>query len=206
MYRFLSTILLLVSSASFAQETATTLARKAESMIFASPGVQMSFTTPGEGAIKVTLDLKGKHIRIESKSAVMVSDGSTVKNLTRANKKMTIDNVAKTPSPFADPASLFRFTQNYTASIASHKGRSYTLDLTPGRTIAALMKAAGDAQKLTLTLVPSGKTVKITEAVIQSAKGSTQTSKLKITPIKHVNEKDFQLVPEKGVQIIDLRE
>jgi hypothetical protein len=195
-----------MSSAAFAQESALTLAKKAEAMIFASPGVQMSFVAPNEGAIKVTLDLKGKHMRIESKSTVMVSDGSTVKNLSRTNKKMTIDNVAKTPSPFTDPASLFRFTQNYGAVISAHKGKSYTLELTPNRSIAALMKAAGDAQKITLTLVPSAHSARITEASIVSAKGTTQTSKLKITSIKHVNAKDFQLVPEKGVQVIDLRE
>lgn len=183
-----------------------TLAKKAEAMVFASPAVSMKFTAPTEGPVTVTLDLKGKHIRIESKSTVMVSDGSTVRNLSKTNKRVTIDNVAKTNSPFADPASLFRFSQNYTAAITSHKGKRYTLELTPNRSIAALMKAAGDAQKLVLTLVPSGKSVKISEAAIASAKGAMQTSKLKITPLKHVSADEFTIKTEKGVQVIDLRE
>jgi outer membrane lipoprotein-sorting protein len=206
MLRTLTILLLFAARPLFAEESATTLARKAEAMIFASPGVQMTFNTPQEGTVKLRLDLKGKHIRIESNSTVIVSDGSTVKNLSKTNKRMTIDNVAKTNSPFADPASLFRLSENYTSTLIAHKGKSYTLELTPNKTLAALMKAAGDAQKLTLTVVPSGKTAKITEASIASSKGTQQTNKLKITSIKHVNQKDFLLIPEKGVQILDLRE
>jgi hypothetical protein len=199
-------LLLLCASTGFAQESALSLAKRAEALLFASPAVAMKFSLPNEGDITATVDLIGKHIRIESKSTLMVSDGSTVQNLSKNTKRLTIDNVAKTSSPFADPASLFRFAENYSASIVRHAGSSYTLELTPNKSLAPLMKAAGDAQKLSLTLTASSKRVKIVEASVISSKGATRAGKLTITSLKRVKPEQFAIKPAKDIQIIDLRE
>ena len=189
-----------------AQQSAGSLARLAEDELHRSTGISMTFQLPVEGLVTVTVDVRGKRIRIESVGMLVISDGSTLWNLSKSTSHVTIDNVAKTSSPFTDPASLFEFSEHYTAAIVSHSGRHYTLDLTPDVHLASLLKAAGGAEKLTLDLTVNGKTVTIVKAQVSSSRGTQQTSALRITPLKKLRDEDFKLTVTSVMKVTDLRE
>lgn len=197
-------LLLAIAGPMDAQETAASLSKRVEASIFAKPAVTMKFRLPSEGQVKATVDLLGHKIRIESASTLIVSNGSTVWNLSKPANKVTIDNVAKTSSPFADPASLFRFSKNYTATLTQNSGL-YTLELTPNHEIASLLKAAGDAQQLILTVKATGKSVKIVKASVRSSRGNSETSALTISAAKPHKE-DFNFKLPAGAKLLDLRE
>ncbi len=199
-------LLLALAKPASAQESASSLARRAEDMLLRSAGVSMTFRLPEQGAISVKVDFRGKRIRIESQSTLVISDGSTLWNVNKSSGHVTIDNVAKTGSPFADPKSLFQFSGHYTASTKSHSGNSYSLDLTPDSKLAGLLKAAGGAQKLELDVTLKGKTLKIVKAQVIGASGAQQTSALRIVPMKNIRDEDFKLAITAKMKVLDLRE
>src|ERR1019366_2362251 len=99
-----------------AQETPLSLAKKLQAQFLNSPGVSLAFDLANEGRVTITDDMPNGHIRIESPSMLIISDGHTIWNYQKREDRVTIDNVTPT-SAFHDPGSLFRFADNYAAII-----------------------------------------------------------------------------------------
>jgi outer membrane lipoprotein-sorting protein len=188
-----------------AEESASTLAKKLETQILASHEVVMSFKSPKEGRISLKADLKGKRVRLESPSVLILSDGKTIWNINKQTNRVTIDAVSS-HSPFRDPAAVFRFSQNYLAQLASHTGSSYTLDLVPGKELADLFKQTGDNQQLRVSLKVSGASVRILRAKALTSKGESSTGPVTITQLKSTKASDFEFQRTPKMSIIDLRE
>jgi outer membrane lipoprotein-sorting protein len=190
---------------SSAEESASSLATKLEAQILSSPEVMMSFTSPSQGKITVKADLKGKRVRLETPTMLLISDGKTIWNINKKTDRVTIDAVSE-HSAFRDPTSLFRFSNNYLAQLASHNGATYTIDLIPGKDIAALFAQAGSDQRLRVSLKPVGKTVKIVSAKAISSTGQSSTGPVTLTQIKRTKASDFEFQRTAAMKIIDLRE
>ncbi|HZK76523.1 MAG TPA: hypothetical protein VFD13_06405, partial [Candidatus Kapabacteria bacterium] len=110
-------------------------------------------------------------------------------------------------SEFHDPAGLFRFADNYTASIAKWDGKNrYTLVLTPGPALQSLLKSAGEMQSLQLGLELHGTHVTITKASATSSHGTTEIKHLQIKTLKQVAPSEFIFTPKASTKVIDLRE
>ncbi|MDP4198301.1 MAG: hypothetical protein Q8922_05300 [Bacteroidota bacterium] len=211
MLYFAAGLLLFGALSARAQESAIALAQRAEASVLRSPGVSMTVRVPQQGSISVKIDFHAKRIRIESPSNLIISDGSTLWNLSKSTNRLTIDNVAKTGSPFADPAMVFQFAEHYAAQVSHRAGQTYTLDLTPDGHLSALLNAAsgsapGGAQKLQLTLRTNGKSIKIVKAQVMSSRGVQQTSSLTIKPINKIRSDDFLFKQNASMKVIDLRE
>jgi len=182
------------------------LAQKLQSQFLSAPAVSLSFDLKNAGHILITADLKGGHIRLESPSLLIISDGKTVWNYDKTADRETIDNVTA-GSEFHDPASLFRFADNYTASIAASNGKTrYTLVLTPSQTLQSLLKSAGEMESLQLDLELHGNHVMITKASATSSRGTTQIEHLQIKTLKQVLSSEFIFTPTATTKVIDLRE
>ncbi|MFI5201856.1 MAG: outer membrane lipoprotein carrier protein LolA, partial [Candidatus Kapaibacterium sp.] len=188
------------------QETAQSLAQKLQSQFLNAPAVLLSFDLKSQGRIRVTADLRGGHIRLESPSLLIISDGKTVWNYDKSADRETIDNVTA-GSEFHDPASLFRFADNYTAQIAaSNRKTRYTLVLTPSQALQSLLKSAGEMQSLRLDLELHGSRVNILKASATSSRGTTQIKHLQIKTLRHVPSSEFIFTPKATTKVIDLRE
>ena len=106
-----------------AQETPQSLAKKLQEQFINAPEVSLAFDLANEGRVTISADIHSGRIRIESPSTLIISDGHTVWNYQKTDDRVTIDNVTAS-SAFKDPASLFRFADNYTASITKWDGPS----------------------------------------------------------------------------------
>ncbi len=189
-----------------ATETPQALAKKLQEQFLNAPGVSLSFNLPNEGRISITTDMRSGHIRIESPSMLIISDGHTVWNYQKHEDRVTIDNVTA-GSAFQDPASLFRFADNYTSSIVKWDGNTRcTLELTPLPALQSLLKSAGEIQKITLELHIKKQKVEITNASATSSHGTTHAEKLAIKTLAQVRSQDFIFKPKPSTKVIDLRE
>jgi outer membrane lipoprotein-sorting protein len=202
----LTMFLCLISANLLAQETAQSLAKKLQAQYLNSPAVSLGFDLAGEGRVTITADTRSGHIRIESPSMLIISDGHTIWNYQKKDDRVTIDNVTPT-SAFHDPGSLFRFFDNYTAAITSTNGAGhYTLELTPSPALQPLLKSAGEIQKITLALQIKKQHIVITSATSVSSKGTTNAEKLTIKTLAKIHEQDFIFKPKPSTKVIDLRE
>jgi outer membrane lipoprotein-sorting protein len=202
----ISLIVLLLSTSCFAKETPQSLAQKLQAQFLSAPAVTLSFDLKNEGHIRITTDLRGGHIRLESPSLLIISDGKTVWDYDKSSDRETIDNVTAS-SEFHDPASLFRFADNYTASIAKWDGKNrYTLVLTPGPALQSLLKSAGEMQSLHIDLELRGSRVIIRNASATSSHGTTQIEHLQIKTLTRIQPSDFIFTPKASTKVIDLRE
>jgi outer membrane lipoprotein-sorting protein len=189
-----------------AQETAPTLAKKLQEQFLNAPGVSLAFDLGNEGHVTITADVHGGSVRIESPSMLIISDGHTVWNYQKREDRVTIDNVTAS-SAFKDPASLFRFADNYTAKIARTDGAAqYPLELTPKPALQSLLKSAGEIQNITLGLRIKKQKVEIIYASASSSKGTTQAEKLIVKTLGHIRAQDFIFTPKPSTKVIDLRE
>ncbi len=196
----------LVTMMLHAQETPQSLAKKLQEQFLNAPEVSLAFDLENEGRVTIWADAIHGNIRIESPSMLIISDGHTVWNYQKHDDRVTIDNVANS-SAFKDPASLFRFADNYTASITTWDGTSRcTLELTPNAVLQALLKSAGEIQKITLSLRISKQKVEITRASAASSKGTTRAEKLTIKTLRKIQQSDFIFKPKASTKVIDLRE
>ena len=202
---FVVCAVLMLATNVFAQETAASLAKQLEDWLLSSAAVSMKFTLASEGPISVTADLKGKKIRVESPSMLIISDGTTIWNYQKHSDRVTIDNVSGANSPFRNPQTVFKFSENYTASILSRNGLNYKLALTPNAELSSLMQAAGEMQRLTLDVSVHGKNVAIMKATASSSRGTSQTSALTIKPLKSIRAMDFIFTPKSSTKTLDLR-
>jgi outer membrane lipoprotein-sorting protein len=182
------------------------LAQKLQAQFLSAPAVTLSFDLKNEGHIRITTDLKDGHIRLESPAILIISDGKTVWNYDKVSDRVTIDNVTAR-SEFHDPASLFRFADNYTASIAKWDGKNrYTLVLLPGPVLQSLLKSAGEMQSLRIDLELRGNRVRIRNASATSSRGSIQVQHLQIKSLARIQPSDFIFSPKSSTKVIDLRE
>lgn len=196
----------LVSIILHAQETPESLAKKLQEQFLNAPGVSFSFDLASEGRVSITADVHHELIRIESPSMLIISDGHTVWNYQKHEDRVTIDNVAG-GSAFKDPASLFRFADNYTASIVQWDGNTQcTLELTPLPTLQSLLKSAGEIKKISLELRIKKQKVEITDASATSSQGTTRAEKLTIKTLPQIHSQDFIFTPKASTKVIDLRE
>jgi outer membrane lipoprotein-sorting protein len=207
--RFCIALLMLVASGvtsrSFAQESAQSLTRKLEQQFLAAPAISAKFSLSGQGTITVTADMKNNKLRIENAQALLISDGKTIWNYDKHANRVTIDGIAKN-SALKDPASLFRFSSNYTAALVKSKGTAYTLELTPSNQLQSLLKAAGELQHIILDVKATKKNVTIVKASASSSNGNAQVSGLKITTLKSARASDFIFKGNNATKVIDLRE
>ncbi len=191
---------------SFANETPESLARKLQDQLLASPGVSLSFTIASEGHIHIIADTKANHIRVESPSLLILSDGRSVWNYDKKIDQVTVDNVGPTSS-YKEASALFRFADNYTATIVkTEPGDHYTLELTPSQKLQSLLKAAGNMQKLVLDVKKQGKRWKIVSARAASSRGATETQGLKIESLRTLRASDFVFKPKASTKVIDIRD
>ncbi len=197
--------LLFVPSYAKAKETPHTLAQKLQEQFLSAPGVELSFDLKHQGHIQFTADLRGGHVRLESPSLLIISDGKTVWSYDKKADQVTIDDVTAS-SDFHDPASMFRFADNYTPNILSESGARYTLELTPAKQLQSLLHAAGEMQSLRLDLVVHGPQVRILSAAASSSRGTAEVRNLKITTLTHSSPSDFVFQPKASTKMIDLRE
>src|ERR1035441_9922598 len=139
---FLSFLLVLtLSNSLLATETPQSLAQKLQKSFLDRPGDELEFYIKGEGKIIVMVDVEGKRVRIESPSLLIISDGKTVWNYQKKEDRVTIDNAAPS-SIFHDPIALFRFADNYTATIVKTDSiKNYSLDLSPQPQLKSLLNA-----------------------------------------------------------------
>jgi hypothetical protein len=197
---------LLTSATSFAQETPQSLAKKLQEQFLNAPEVSLAFDLAKEGRVTILADVHNGHIRIESSSMLIISDGHTVWNYQKHEDRLTIDNVTA-GSAFQDPASLFRFADNYTVSIIKWDGNTRcTLELTPLPTLQSLLKSAGEIQKIALELRIKKQKVEITNASATSSQGTTHAEKLAIKTLAQIRSQDFIFKPKPSTKVIDLRE
>lgn len=202
----LMTCLCLIGSTLLAQETPQSLSKKLQGQFLGAPGVSLAFDLENEGRISITADMHNGHIRIESPTMLIISDGHTIWNYQKKDDRVTIDNVTPT-SAFHDPGSLFRFADNYMAAIANVAGTEhYILELTPLPALESLLKSAGDIQKITLALQIKKQRIVITNATAVSSKGTTNAEKLTIKTLANTHDQDFIFKPKSSTKIIDLRE
>jgi len=194
-----------VTSNSFAQENAASLTRKLETQFLQAPAISAKFVLSGQGTITVTADMKNNKLRIENGQALLISDGKTIWNYDKHANRVTIDGIAKN-SALKDPASLFRFSSNYSAALVKSKGTAYTLELTPSNQLQSLLKAAGELQHILLDVKTSSKGVTIIKASASSSQGNAQVSGLKITTLRSAHASDFIFKGNNATQVIDLRE
>src|SRR2546430_14295838 len=96
----------------FAQETASSLAKKLEDQFLKAPAISAQFDLNNEGRVKVTADVRNNKIRIENSHSLLISNGKTIWNYGKQANRVTIDAIAAN-SPLKDPAGLFRFSSNY---------------------------------------------------------------------------------------------
>jgi outer membrane lipoprotein-sorting protein len=183
-----------------------TLAEKLQSQFLSAPGVSLSFDLKNEGHVRIAANLKGGQIRLESPSLLIISDGKTIWNYDKSADRETIDNVTAA-SEFHDPASLFRFADNYIASIAKWDGKNrYTLVLAPAQALQSLWKSAGEMQSIRLDLEVRGSRVTIRNASATSSRGTTQIGHLQIKTLSRILPSDFIFSPKASTKVIDLRE
>jgi len=190
-----------------AQNDAESLAKRLQAQLLANPAIQMKFTLENEGVGKIKADLKHKRIRIESPSMLVISDGTTIWNLNKQSQHVTVDGVSQS-SPFRDPASLFKFSENYTAKSIVSQGYvlQYELTLRPKDKLKSLLKAAGDITELVVDLHRIGEKLEIHNARATSARGEEQATELDITPIKKIRTSDFAFKVTGKMKVLDLRE
>ena len=195
-----------VNETSFAQETPQSLAEKLPDQCRRAPGGSRSFDRATAGRVSITADIHNGHVRIESPSMLIISDGHTIWNYQKREDRVTIDNVTA-GSAFQDPLSLFRFADNYTASIAAWNGTAQcTLELTPLPKLQSLLKSAGEIQYIILELRIKQQKVEITSASAVSSKGTTRAEKLAIKMLSKIRAQDFVFSPKPSTKVIDLRE
>ena len=203
-WMFLSTSLILPPS-SF-NLSPHSLAQKLQAEFLSAPGVAFSFDLKNEGRIRITADLRGGHIRLESPKLLIISDGKTVWSYDKPANRLTIDNVTA-GSAFHDPASLFRFADNYSDSIAAWNGKTrYTLVLTPVPALQSLLHSAGEMQSLRLELEARGSRIHIIKASAVSSHGTAQIEHLEIKTLARIRPSDFIFTPKASTKVIDLRE
>ena len=189
-----------------ARETPESLAKKLQEQFLAAQGVSLAFDLADEGRITIETDLHTGRIRIESPAMLILSDGHTVWNYQKREDRVTIDNT-NANSAFKDPASLFRFADNYTARITKWDGTMLcTLELSPLPKLLSLLKAAGEIQNLSLELQIKKQGLKIMSATATSSKGAARAEKLTINTVHHVRDEDFVFKPRPSTKVIDLRE
>jgi outer membrane lipoprotein-sorting protein len=189
-----------------AQGTAPTLAKKLQEQFLNAPGVSLSFDLEHEGRVTITTDIQNGHVRIESPSMLIISDGHTVWNYQKREDRVTIDNVTAS-SAFKDPTSLFRFADDYTAITTTWDGMARcTLELTPLPVLQSLLKSAGEIQKITLELHIKKQQVTIASASATSSKGTTRAEKLTIKTLHQIHAPDFIFKSKASTKVIDLRE
>jgi hypothetical protein len=189
-----------------AQETAQSLAKKLQEQFLNAPGVSLAFDLANEGRVTISSDLHSGRIRIESPSMLIISDSHTVWNYQKTDNRVTIDNVTAS-SAFKDPASLFRFADNYTAITTKWDGTARcTLELTPLPVLQSLLKSAGEIQKITLELHIKKQGVEIASASATSSKGTTRAEKLTIKTLHQIHAQDFIFKSKTSTKVIDLRE
>lgn len=200
-------VLLFTTTPACAQEDAGSLAKRLETQLLANPALQMKFTLEGEGLVTVKADLTHKRIRIESPSMLVVCDGKMIWNLNKHSKHVTVDAVSE-KSPMHDPASLFMFSENYTAKSEASQGYVYQIELTltPKDRVKSLLKAAGDVRELVLNIRHDGQKLEIYSARATSARGPEQTTDLSITPLKKIRASDFNFKVTGNMKVLDLRE
>jgi outer membrane lipoprotein-sorting protein len=194
-----------VTSTSFADETAASLARKLEDQLLRAPAISAKFTLAEQGTVSISADVRNNKLRIENGQALIISDGKTIWNYDKHANRVTIDAIAAN-SPLKDPTSLFRFSSNYSVVLVRSHGTAYTLELTPSNQLQSLMKAAGELQHITLDVKTSKKEVKMVKASASSSRGNTQVSGLKITTLKSARSTDFIFKGNSSTKVIDLRE
>ncbi len=188
-----------------ASETPQSLAEKLQQEFLAAPAVSLSFDLKNEEHLRILTDMRGGHIRMESPQLLIISDGNTIWNYDKSGDRVTIDNVTAS-SEFHDPASLFRFADNYTASLEHVSGNQYTLVLTPSSALQSLMHSAGRLQSLRLSVTVHGSRVQIASASATSFRGTTDVAHLKIQMLQTANASDFVFTPKASTKVIDLRE
>ncbi len=189
------------------------LAQKLQTQFLSAPAVAISFDLKNQGHILITVDLRSggsrdgsDRIRLESPTLLIISDGETVWSYDKTADRETIDNVTA-GSEFHDPASLFRFADNYSAQIAASNGKTrYTLVLTPSQALQSLLKSAGAMQSLRLDLELHGSRVVIRNASATTSRGTTQIEHLHIKMLKQVPTSEFNFTPKASTKVIDLRE
>jgi outer membrane lipoprotein-sorting protein len=202
---FVVCIVLAPATNMFAQETAASLTKRLEDQLLSSAAVSMKFTIATEGPVSVTANLRDKKIRMESPSMLIISDGTTIWNYQKHADRVTIDNVSGMNSPFRDPQSVFKFSENYTTRILSANDPNYRMEFTPNAQLSSFMQSAGDMQRLILDLNVRGKNITIMKAAVSSSRGTSQTSALTIKPLKSVRAADFVFAPKSNTKVLDLR-
>lgn len=201
-----SIVLALAASVSLAKETPHSLAEKLQAEFLSAPAVSFNFDLGSEGHIRVLADIRSGRIRLESPKLLIISDGKTVWNYDKAEDRVTIDNVTER-SEFHDPASLFRFADNYIASIPHGSGNRYTLILTPSSALETLLRNAGGMQSIRMdVVVVQGGSVKILSAAASSTHGTAVVQHLDITMLPAANATDFIFTPKASTKVVDLRE
>jgi hypothetical protein len=204
---FLLCCVIFAFSALSAQETAQSLAKKLQEQFLNAPGVLLAFDLANEGRVTITADMHNGHIRIESPSMLIISDGHSIWNYQKREDRVTIDNVTPT-SAFHDPGSLFHFADNYTAKINSRidGAAQYLLVLTPKPALQSLLKSAGEIQNIILGLRIKEQNEEIIYASATSSKGTTNAEKLTIKTLAKIHEPDFIFKQKSSTKVIDLRE
>ena len=201
-----SAVLAAAVAVSRAKETPHSLAEKLQAEFLSAPAVSFNFDLGSEGHVRVLADIRGGRIRMESPTLLIISDGRTVWNYDNVADRVTIDNVTER-SEFHDPTSLFRFADNYSASIVRASGNRYTLVLTPLKALQALLHNAGGMQSIRMdVIVVEGGHVKIVNAAATSTRGTQAVQHLEIKLLPSVNAADFTFTPKASTKVVDLRE
>ncbi len=203
---FLIVIFSFIGVSLVAKETPQSLAKKLQDQFLAAKEVSMGFDLRNEGRVNVTVDLQNKRIRIESPSLIFISDSHTIWNYQKDEDRVTIDNVTGS-SAFQDPENLFRFQDNYSASITKIIGANgYILELVPKPILQQLLKSAGEIQKIILEIKANKQAIQILNATAASSKVSTRAEKLTIKTLGRTKDQDFIYKPKSTTKVIDLRE
>ena len=199
-------ILALIASASFAYaQTAESIAKALEAKFAAGDGVSMSFTTTQQGKITITASNKSGKLRIESPTMLIVTDGHTVWNTSKIQKKVTIDALSS-GSALGNPTELYHFSTGYTSTLVSSNVKESTLELTPDKHIADMLKPIGDVQKFLFVVTNPKKNPAIKHASAVIGGQTSDADQVSIKSVKKLDEKQFTFKPSSDMKVIDLRE
>ncbi|MFH0733298.1 MAG: outer-membrane lipoprotein carrier protein LolA [bacterium] len=200
---FLLIVLIVFASSLFAQDAALTLKHMQQkiksSAGFSSEFIQSSISAEG----KKIQNLKGKFtygandkFKVELKNTEIVSDGTTIWNYNKTQKRVLINNTADDPSSFSIERYLFKYPNYCTVTGVQEPKFKNSIKLVPKNNdleFSEVIINADDEYQI--------KKILITD--IQSNKYLLELNK--VTLIDTIEKSLFDFSIPKGIKVIDMR-
>ena len=200
---FLFVIFILFSSSIFGQEATQTLKHLQEkiksSAGFSSDFVQSSISTEG----KKVQNLKGKFtygtddkFRVELKNTEIVSDGTTIWNYNKTQKRVLINNTADDPSSFSIERYLFKYPNYCNVTGLQEPKFKNSIKLVP----------KNNDLEFSEVIINADDKYQIRKILITDTQGNKYLLELnKVTLIDTIEKSFFEFSTPKGIKVIDMR-